>query len=388
MNAAPKRGFSAIAQGRVTAFTLLELLVAMTVAGMLLTLASSLAVQATALWQRASGALTARLQADLIFDRIIQDLQGAVLARDGNVWMAATFQSVPQSPTGDSGMVDATWTGRVKPALETQDDPASSLRVVGEDEPFSRSRFGQAGVWLRLFTTQPDTQADLHNLSAPRAVAYQVVRRHLTASATAPATSDTPVRYFLYRSSARPASTDGSRGNSTFDVGYDLFSSGPGPTYSQGDASQIDHVGNIRTPRRYEQIIGNNVIDFGVRCWVRDEQSGKLAPCFPAVREDGTQVRGFAATLRDGVWREAGVPPVWGGGSPIAADEMTHGFPERVDVFVRILTEEGAQVIEAYEKERVARPMETRGDDHGWWVLAERHSRVFVTSVRLLSHAL
>ena len=374
---------------RAHAFTLLELLVAMTVAGVLLAVVSALALQAASLWQRASAALTTRLQADLIFDRITQDLQSAVMARDGNVWLAATFQSAPQRPSGgDASMVDATWSGRVKPALEVQGEPASSLHIAGEAESFSRSRFGQAGIWLRFFTTQPDTQTDLHNLSAPRAVGYQLVRRRLTASASAASTSETPVRYLLYRSSARPASTDGSRGNSTFDVGYDLFSSGSAPAYSQGDASQIDDVGNLRTPRRYEQVIGNNVIDFGVRCWVRDERSGELAPLFPAFRPEGTQVRGFAATVRDGEGRAASVSPVWGTGPSIGVNEMAYGFPERVDVFVRILTDEGAQVIEAYEKGLIARPEEAGDDDHGWWELAERHSQIFVTSVRLTSHVL
>lgn len=371
------------------AFTLLELLVAMSIAGLLVAFLSALSVQTVAAWQRMGGVLTTRMQADLIFERITRDLQSALSARDGNVWFAATFQSAPQNPVGgDAGMIDAMWSGRVKPALEVQGEPASSLHIAADGESFARSRFGQAGIWLRFFTIQPDTQTGLHDLSAPRAVAYQLVRRRVTASASATSSSDTPVRYMLYRSSARPAATGWGLENSTFDVGYDLFSPGPPPTYSQGDASQMDDVGNLRTPRRYEQVIGNNVIDFGVRCWVRDDRSGRLVARFPAFREDGTRILGFAATVRDGVWRESSLPPAAGGGPPVVAGAMAYGFPERVDVFVRILTDEGARLIAAYENGLLARPIETTSDDHGWWDLAERHSRVFITSVRLRSQTL
>ena len=70
------------------------------------------------------------------------------------------------------------------------------------------------------------------------------------------------------------------------------------------------------------------------------------------------------------------------------ADEMTYGFPVRIDVLVRILTEEGARVVEAFENGRVARAAEFDDDGAYWWFLAAKHSHVYVTSIQVLSHAL
>lgn len=371
-----------------SAFTLVELMVALMVAGALVALISAITIQAASVWQRLSGRIATRAQADLIFDRIAQDIEGAVFKRDGNVWMAATFQSAPQVGRGDASMADAAWEGRVKPAAESPGDPSSSLYVPAEGEPLSKSRFGQAGVWFRFFTTQPDAQSSLHNLSAPRAVGYQIVRRRLTASATAPTNSHTPVRYLLYRSSARPANDDWDDRDSTFGVGYDLFSSSTPPNYNRGDAGRIDNVGNLRTPRRYEQVLGNNVIDFGVRCWVREDATGKLVQRFPMRMPERTPVRGFAATVNDGRLRPAAIPPTVGTESTFGAADMAYGFPSRIDVMVRILTEEGARMIEAFESGRVVRTAGFEDDGSYWWSLAAKHSHVYVSHIQVLSHAL
>ncbi len=369
-----------------SAFTLIELMVALMVAGALVALISAITIQATSVWQRAAGRIATRAQADLIFDRITQDIEGAVLRRDGNVWMAATIQSAPQIGKGDAAMSDATWDGRIKPFLEKMDDASSSLSFPVDGRPFSQSRFGQAGVWFRFFTTQPDVQSSLHNLSAPRAVGYQIVRRRVTASAGASEGSPAPVRYVLYRSSARPASDSWDDPDSTFSVGYDLFSSGAPPDYNQGDAGRIDNVGNIRSPRRFEQVMGNNVVDFGVRCWVRDEESGGLVQRFPLRMPERTPARGFAATVRDGRLQPAAIPPPVGAGAPVRSDEMAYGFPVRIDVLVRILTEEGARLLEAWETGRIARAPGFADDGTYWWFLAGKHSHVYVTSIQVLSH--
>ncbi|MBE7538930.1 MAG: prepilin-type N-terminal cleavage/methylation domain-containing protein [Opitutaceae bacterium] len=369
------------------AFTLIELIVALSIGGLLIALTSPIALQVAEVWKRTSGRLATSAQAEIIFDRIARDLESAVFRRDGNVWFVATYQASPQKGRGDSGVSDATWDGRVKPSFEHQGDPSSSLHTASESEQFSRSRFGQSGIWLRFFTVQPDTQSELHDLSAPRAVAYQIVRRRATASASASVSSNTPTRYFLYRSAVRPASENLQDVDSTFSAGYDLFSS-MSPGYNQGDASRIDNVGNIRTPRRYEQVIGNNVIDFGVRCWVRDEVSGELFERFPLRNPGGTPVRGFAATVRDGIFRAAAVPPVVSAEPSLGATEMSYGFPERVDVFLRILTDEGARIVDAFEQGR-AGGFEDQGDENArWWSLAIRHSHVYVASVRIFAHAL
>jgi len=363
-------------------------MVSMGVTAVLLAFMLSTVVQLLGVWERATGSLSTRAQADLILDRVSQDLQAAILRKDGKVWFAATVQSSPQAALGDAAMSDAVWNGRVKPSSENPGAPGSSLNLEPVSGSLEDFRFGQAGVWLRFFTTQPDTQNSLNNLSAPRAVAYQMVRRHITSSASSASPSTAPIRYALYRSSARPMSPSWPDGNSTFAAGFDLFSEAAAVDYTLADSSQIDQVGNIRSPRRYEQIVGNNVIDFGVRCWIRDE-NGALAIGFPRRTglPAGNSNRGFAASLRDGVWAAPVSPPSHGAFAPPALERMTFGFPERIDVLVRILTDEGARILEAFELGRTSRPPETSSDDEHWWNLALAHSHAFTQQIPIRAHA-
>ncbi|HRE83163.1 MAG TPA: prepilin-type N-terminal cleavage/methylation domain-containing protein [Opitutaceae bacterium] len=373
-----------ISTSRNSGFTLVELITAMGVTAVLSALMLGLASQLLSIWRRETGVLSTRAQADLVFEQLSRDLEALVMRRDGNVWFAATVQPSPQIGRGDSTMSDAEWEGRVKPGNELPGTPGSSLSLEPTSGSLADMRFGQAGVWLRFFSIVPDTQTSLSNLSAPRAVAYQLVRRRVTASASARGRATAPFRYTLYRSSARPMSPSWPDENSTFAVGYDLFSAASNPHYNRGDSSVIDHVGNIRAPRRYEQILGNNVIDFGVRCWGRDS-TGRWSPLFPApsISRSGTLGLGFAATTRDGLHREYAIPPSSGTSTPLSAEAIRYGFPEQVDIFIRILTEEGAQKIEAFETGRIVSPFGEGTDAEAWWRIALQHSHVFVHTVRV-----
>jgi len=113
------------------------------------------------------------------------------------------------------------------------------------------------------------------------------------------------------------------------------------------------------------------VIDFGVRLWARDA-AGTLAIVFPRSANN----LGFAATVRNGL---STFPPVWGTNPALPpavasahaypAAEMTYGFPEAAEVFVRVLTEEGAREIEAVES--------GRSSGRTWWEIALAHSYVY-----------
>lgn len=365
-------------------FTLVELITAMGVTAVLSALMLGLASQLLSVWKRETGALSTRAQADLVFEQLTRDLEALVMRRDGNVWLAATVQPAPQMGRGDSAMSDAGWEGTVKPGNELPGTPGSSLCLEPVSGSLADMRFGQAGVWLRFFSTAPDTQTSLSNLSAPRAVAYQLVRRRVTASASSRGRATAPFRYTLYRSSARPMSPSWPDENSTFAAGYDLFSRASHPHYNRGDSSVIDHVGNIRAPRRYEQILGNNVVDFGVRCWGRDS-SGRWSALFPTptISGGGRPSLGFAATTRDGFHREQVIPPDSGTSTSLAAEEMSYGFPEQVEVFMRILTEEGAQKIEAFEDGRVLFPAAESNEAEAWWQIVLQHSHVFVRTIHV-----
>lgn len=357
-------------------YTLAELLVATSVGVLLGTLALGIVSQVVTSSSRASAALAMQAEADAVFDRLVPDLESLVYRRDEHVWFAATLQDSPQHGRGSSGVADADWTPPCKPGGTLAPELGGSLALQPSSNELQDMRFGQAGMWLRFFTIQPDSGAALADLSAPRAVSYQIVRRRVTLSSTASKPTEAPFRYLLYRSTARPAHATGSDLNSTFAVGYDLFMPDGPRSYNRGDASLIDQVGNVRTPRRYEQLLANNVIDFGVRIWCRSED-GRLKAVFPGLDGTSSVLTGFAATIRDGFHH-----PVLAQPPGAATHRLAYGFPATVDVAVRVLSPEGARRIEALESRRIPVPAD-RTYERFWWQTAERHSRVFVRRVTI-----
>jgi type II secretory pathway pseudopilin PulG len=364
-------------------FTIVELLVAVGITLLLVTLMLTIVTQILSGWNRSTGSLTSGNQARLILEQASQDLQSAVMRRDStNVWLAATLQPT-QSGAGLTGMKDADWSGIVKPS-GSESTITDKVRL-DRGAAITDYRFGQAGVWLRFFSIPPGantpltagntTAVKLETISAPRAVAYQMVRRKLGAS----------TGYQLFRSEARPAPMStpqaANTGNSTFTSGYNLFMpTNPAPSYNVGDSinapdDQVDgNVGTIRSPRP-SQLIGNNVIDFGVRLFVRvtinNGASSELREAFPVNRTGSSSVivRGFTAiVVADG----SPGPTTPDGVSPVVA-----GYPEAAEILVRILTDEGARLIAAFEAGNTKRPADVKTDAEFWWRLAEANSQVY-----------
>lgn len=314
-------------------FTLIELLVAVTITAVMVGLMLSVVTQTLTIWNRVSGDLSAENKARQIMNLIAGDFRAAVMRADGNVWLAATLQTTG----GATGMTGETWDGG-KPAGGSVNLAAAQGRP---DDLFEDARFGQAGMWLRLFTVESAQGSE----AAPRAVSYQIVRREIGGS----------IHYQLYRSSVEP--------DETFKAGYDLFrSTGATPSYnSAGTSEDAGHPGDIRRPRP-DFLLADDVIDFGVRFWSGD---GSATLLFPQEADDF----GFAATT------DATKVPPGGTGS----GTLRRGFPAKADVYVRILTAAGVRQIQALESGQ------TSGD---WWEIAEAHSRVYIQRVALAGRAL
>jgi hypothetical protein len=214
---------------RWQAFTIIELLVAATVTSLLAALLLGLAAQVLKMWNRTAGVLQAGNQARLVFDQLEQDLPGACFRTDGGVWLAATVQP-DQTGAGDAGLANASWNagagGCMKPGNSQAGTAGSSLNLAPASGRIEDCRFGMAGIWLRFFTAQSDTNGgQLQNVSAPRAIAYQIVR--LRAAAT-----NAAYHYNLYRSQVRPGGT----ANATFSLGFDLFMPATAnPSYNRAD---------------------------------------------------------------------------------------------------------------------------------------------------------
>lgn len=364
---------------RARGFTIIELLVAISITAAITTLMLTIVINMLSAWNRSNATLTGGNQARLILDQIAVDLQGIVLRRSPDVMLAATIQR-DQSGDGDADITAAEWTGTdVKPGGSAA--PNGSLHVnpsASESKDIATYRFGQAGVWLRFFTTPPDNSNtnDRAKLSAPRAVAYQIVRRQVGSGSG-------PFSYQLFRSEVRPYSDSaGQQPYSTFRAGYDLYSSASTATAkAYNDISDANNRGDlapggIRSPDA-NQTIGDGVIDFGVRFYEPDNMN-VLKEVFPVDRRAGAKaVRTFAATTD--TTKELSTAGAYN------AANTSYGYPTVAEVFLRILTPEGVNIIRNYEENAalVGGPSASK-----WWELAEANSKVYVRRIELPTRAL
>ena len=344
-------------------FTLVELLAATAAAVVVAGVALAVATHVLEQWARTGGSLVAAREAGQALELLERDLRSAVLARDGRVWLAATVQP-DQAGAGDiRGTALGCWSasGQPKPGWASPGTAGSSLDLAPASGRLEDCRFGMAGVWLRLIAQVADDSTGPAGLAAPRAVGYQIVRHGAGGDPGA------TVRYSLFRSEVRTGGAD-----STFATGYDVFATAYNDP-AVGGASLAD-AGNLRRPRR-DQLLAGNVVDFGVRFRGRDA-AGVPVLLFPT----GNGNLGFAATVRDGtgtcspvLGADPALPPVVASTHHYVWAEMSYGFPEEAEVFLRVLTEEGARQVEALEAGRLAGPT--------WWDLVRAHSQVFTRRV-------
>jgi prepilin-type N-terminal cleavage/methylation domain-containing protein len=318
------------------AFTLLELLVAVTITLVIAGLMLAVTTNVLNLWRRNLGAQAQASAARQVFALLEQDLQSALRRRDANHWLAADILD-----TGD-GLANHGWllgSSVTKPAA------GGSLRPLPAPDPGGVSRirdarFGLSGCWLRFVATNVESGGSL-----PTVIAWQVVRRPLTGNPVAD--NPAPVRYSLYRSAVSDTET--------FMNGYDVIATVYGST-SNIPSSALSTA--YRLPRNvtnpsHANLLAPNVVDFGCWLYVRDA-AGDLLRIYP---EDATDVSHQAV------------------GNSLANGSR---FPEVVDVMIRILSEEGAALVEAIEGGRVSRPAVFPTNAEWWWSVAETHSAVFV----------
>ncbi|MBL9190506.1 MAG: hypothetical protein JNK23_23710 [Opitutaceae bacterium] len=347
-------------------FTIVELIVAASLTVVMAAFIVVIVRNVTASWSRAGARLGADAQARIVLDQLQLDLEGAMFRDDGNVWFAVDILN------GSNGGTTGLWQ-----IAQRNPKPVGgpSLQLTTPD--IANARFGTAGVWLRFFTTSrgANTAASPATISAPVAVGYQIIRRF---SATNPA-NNTSFAYLLHRAEARPATVNGRIG--VLEAGYNITSanyttstSGTNNGATTGDPRGIQVPGSARN---LDAVIAENVIDFGVRCYVRDATvPGGLRLTFPAT---ATGTLSNAATSRLRATLPPSIPPAqWGTAQPM---------PDVVDIMVRILTDDGAEQIANIEKVQnpaLTVPVKYNSNaQQWWWGIAEENSRVYTRRIVL-----
>lgn len=349
-------------------FTLLELLVAVSVTALLAVMLLNITTQVVTSQTEASGDLETNQAAQFILDRVQEDLQCAVYRNDGNVWLAATIlRDDANSGVWENGK-------RTKPnslsiRLTTEDwEDATEDPIAQANKQWSLidSRFGVGGTWLRFFSQAPEMDPDAKNTGGVRAIGYQIVRYGLTGSETS------KPRYQLFRSDVDT--------KETFEAGYDLHPANGGyRSNAKGGARAPQNILNpifddMRGPST-DFSLAANVIDFGIRAYLIEQNSegtGFLQQIFPDVNSSSSGSPSSQELL-------ATNNPTY----RTDANEGLYAFPEVVDIMVRILTTEGASAISAYEEGLVTAPDGFSQDEY-WWDIAERNSEVYVRRIRVL----
>ena len=355
------------------AFTLLELLVAATITALLAGFLAVVVGDVAGFWSRTSGRLTTEAQARIVLDQLTLDLQSAHFEDDGNTWLAATVQNAPGGiPNWISNDQNP---ARAKPA-------ALSLSMTAADFSSDANRFGVAGTWLRFYTTARGTNQNTGaapfavNASAPVAVSYQIVRRIASTATTTATTTAAARRYLLHRAQVRPA-LNGTTALGTLEAGRNITATAyTRTTPAAGNTGANGDPRTVRAPT-LDSVIADNVIDFGVRLYVRDAATtGGLRLVFPATSA-GVPANTPLAYV-------ANVPP---GGN--GSDSFANRMPDVVDVSVRILTEKGADLSRGYESitQTVFAPPGVTPQAY-WWEIARANSRVFTRRIVLRAEPL
>jgi prepilin-type N-terminal cleavage/methylation domain-containing protein len=305
---------------RTRGFTLLELLVAVTITLLLAGLMLSVTTTILAQMRRAQGGSMATIEGKLALDQLERDLQGAILRTGGGrVWLDARVVA-----TGD--LVSHGWKMQTTPVMKPTGESDIFLPETTHDggPEISRGRFGVSGVWLRLITS--DYDSDSKN-TVPVAVSYQVVRREVSSA------SGSPVRYAFYRVKKNAEDTFG------------IMSAPFGAT----DPSDLIKPST-------GDVIASNVVDFGIWFYARNA-SGLFSPATPLFPTGG---------------RTSTSPGTFPG----------MGNPAHAKMMIRILTEEGAAVVQSIEEGRVTPPAGI-SVDRWWWQVVAANSFVFTREVEL-----
>jgi prepilin-type N-terminal cleavage/methylation domain-containing protein len=311
-------------------FTLLELLVAVTITLLLAGITLTVTTGTLNLWRRTQDTFTAGTQAKLALDLIERDLQAAVHRRDakGTVWLAADVSNTPGALPGHGWLTVPV----MKPASGASQllvpDPVNGLAPTIAD-----ARFGLSGVWLRFIAATVESESER---ALPRAIAYQIARRPV--SGPVAATNPAEVRYTLLRTAVS--------NQTSFANGFNVVT---------------DYAATLTNPGTGTDALATNVVDFGIWLYVRDATAA-LRRIYPA---DNSHL------------------------SHAATDAVAPGdaerFPEVADVMVRILTDEGARILDAMERANgaITRPAFFANDAEWWWAVVEANSRVYTRRVEI-----
>jgi len=298
------------------AFTLIEMVVALAVTAVIGYFFISIGRDFVRAWDNFGDAVSRETEARAALDLIAKDFESAYF-REGSSHMLA----VDVLP--DNGNASADW--EVGPA---ERPTSSGFDTVNHE-------YGWAGCWVRLFTTTPSLNA----------VGYQIIRSTIRDNLGTP-------RYMLYRNTTLTRDVISNIENGFADA-LDLT----------GSNALYDVSGGVVNPKR-SNILAVNVVDFGVRLYIYEpnptsdpsdvDASEGLRLIFPADESSRLQ----SPIPNNGQHRS----------STFVGTAYSDRYPDVVEVFMRILNENGAQALSA---------MEESGSNAQWEEIVANNSKLY-----------
>lgn len=307
-----------------SAFTLMELIVSLAITAVIALFVFSFATSLAQVWRSSESGVSTELDAQITLDTIAKDLESALFLEKGTPMFAVSVLAYEAALAGE---FDRTLSGSWE---------AGSARPVEVDFEPEVHRYGWAGSWLRFFAAQPIANA----------VGYQLIRRPPLSA------SDLPL-YLLHRTVVRQDYTLG--------AGFDITA----PAYTSEDTT----TSCLNAPRIYrpclDDVILEDVIDFGVRLYIFDEQANVTDHSPKGLRLIFPFVTG-AGALDDGRRNHYGESNIEGG--------FDVRYPDVVEVFLRVLDNVGSQRLQEIEQ---------GASEESYEAVLDRHSRLYRRMVRL-----
>lgn len=308
---------------------MIELMVAAAItaliAGALVTVASNAAL----IWKRGTSVLSVDNRANFILNQLETDLSSIIWypGNPGNR-QRAFFAEIRDFNPPSWTMVDSNrhWGGVTTNATYMRPSGSSSLDL--NDPDLTARRYGRAGLHLGFLARTQDGNTpgvlDMYDFSprnVPTFIAYQIVRQEESWGVMK------NVRYRLYRSVVRPGYSSDTSKVSFYQIGTDIraatnpddyrFVPGTLPNAMNDDPF---HPASIEIPHP-NMVLAEGVVDFGM----------------VAYDEDGIEIP-YNATPE------------------IASGDIAD--IRSVVIFIRLLTDEGAQLLSQYE---------VNGGEDDWW---------------------
>ena len=315
-----------------SAFTLVEVVVAVAVASVIGYFVISFSISLLQVWKVNQRSVGTELDANIVLDILAADLQNAVrLSRndDAGVVFSVTVMDRTIAEDEERGWEDG------------------SLRASVNDFDPAVHSYGWGGSWLRFFAAAPTLNA----------VAYQIVRRQ-------PYEGATFHRYGLFRSVVSQHLTEDQ------DTGFDL-SAGiyADPAFSYDDPEDSTDDADFGYPATIAQpnlkdLLAENVVDFGIRIFAYDADA--LA--------NGVAPKGMMLLFPFATFDAAGNPSWDTSNRTFVADSFST-YPDVAEVFLRVLDSEGARLLEEGEK--------NKGGQLSYDEIVERHGILFSRMIEI-----